>query len=233
MKIYAVNIADAMDSEVYLSLLQRVSPEKRQRIDRFIRREDATRTLVADVLVRSIICNQYGVHNKEINFSHNDYGKPLVQSLPSLHFNVSHSGDWVVCAVDTAFVGIDIEQIKSIDLDLAQRFFAQQEYDDLMQRYPDERVIYFYDLWTLKESYIKALGKGLSIPLNSFAIRRRSDGYGFSIQGESGPAVYFKQYDIDRDYKLSVCGTSSEFPGNIILQDAEQINQALAISSSR
>ncbi len=67
-------------------------------------------------------------------------------------------------------VGVDIEKIRPIDFAIAERFFTASEYRLLMDTAEQERLQLFYTLWTLKESYIKFVGKGLSIPLDSFAI---------------------------------------------------------------
>ena len=99
-------------------------------------------------------------------------------------------------------VGVDIELVKDIDTDLARRFFSFTEYQWLIGKPLSLQRDSFYSLWTLKESYIKCLGKGLSIPLNSFSfsIRNEADitisdsAYGFS----------FRLIDMHKDYKLSV-----------------------------
>ena len=74
------------------------------------------------------------------------------------------------CLWDRFFlIGVDIEKIQLIDLKVAQRFFSEKEYEDLIAKTSSERIAYFYDLWTLKESLTKTLGIGLTIPLNSFS----------------------------------------------------------------
>ncbi|HFJ9466115.1 MULTISPECIES: 4'-phosphopantetheinyl transferase family protein [Bacillus cereus group] len=83
-------------------------------------------------------------------------------------------------------------------------FFTKQEYEYLFQiKDHKEKLNYFYQIWTIKESYVKAIGKGLSVPLNSFKIGEDS---------EQGANWFIKQYMIDELYCLSVCAKTSEFP---------------------
>lgn len=77
------------------------------------------------MLVRQVIHDMYDLPFDQIVFETEGNGKPVVRHIPSFHFNLSHSGDWVVCAIDDAPVGIDIEEIKPIDLAIAKRFFQQ------------------------------------------------------------------------------------------------------------
>lgn len=72
-----------------------------------------------------MIHSMYDLPIDQIVFQTEGNGKPVVRHIPSFHFNLSHSGDWVVCAIDDAPVGIDIEEIKPIDLAIAKRFFQQ------------------------------------------------------------------------------------------------------------
>ncbi|MDF2522176.1 MAG: phosphopantetheine--protein transferase, partial [Clostridia bacterium] len=157
----------------------------------------------------------------------NEYGKPYLPTNFNLQFNVSHSGEWVVCAVDERPVGIDVELMRKTDmLEIAHRFFAAKEYDMLSNADKSIRKELFYDIWTLKESYIKALGKGLSIKLNSFSIILAGNtiSYETQIQHEQ---CYFKQYYIDASYRLSVCSFSHSFPPDIIYLDINDVCNSL------
>ncbi len=181
-------------------MLTLVSPKKRSKVENFIYKEDKCRSLIGEILVRKIICQKLELSNDQIVFKTNSYGKPYLVGYPDFHFNISHAGDWVVCAVDKKQVGVDIEKIKPIDYKIAKRFFSKQEYQDLMRK---ESLDYFYKLWTLKESYIKAMGKGLSIPLDLFTIKVDKGEIKFS--SEKYTPGYFKQISLDNDYILSVC----------------------------
>ncbi len=121
-----------------------ISNEKRERIKRLINLDDANRVLIGDLLVRSLICQKYKINNDEINFIYNEYGKPFAESFSDFHFNISHSGEWVVCATANSNVGIDIEKISEIEaLKLANEFFSEEEFYDLSNMNSNEQINYF------------------------------------------------------------------------------------------
>ncbi len=222
IEIYAVNLKHQLPKEVYHLLLSNVSGEKQDKIGRFHRIQDAQRSLISDVLVRRIITDKLGRKNEDIVFEYNEYGKPALKQQQDFCFNTSHAGDWIVCAVHTLPVGIDVEHIQPIEFDIAKRFFSQEEYQDLMQKEDSERLSYFYELWTLKEAYIKAVGKGLSIPLNSFSFRIPFEDILFKSK-EDTRNYSFKQYKLAADYKMAVCGMNSSFADEVKLLKAEEL----------
>lgn len=121
MQIIAVNISEELSVNDFEELLSYVPLEK-QKIKSFLHFKDAKRTLVGEILVRSILGKQLSLKNKDINIYYNAYGKPYIK-IEGNYFNLSHSGDWVVCAFDSSPVGIDVEIIKLIDLSLVLSFF--------------------------------------------------------------------------------------------------------------
>jgi 4'-phosphopantetheinyl transferase len=198
-----------------------VSEERRAKVQGFMKPEDANRGLLGDVLIRSIICSKLNMTNKEIHFTTEPYGKPWVAGLPSFHFNIAHSGRWIVCAVDCDPVGIDIEEIKPISLDVAKYFFSMQEYRWLMDQEEAARLSCFYELWTLKESFIKRLGKGLFYPLHSFSIQPGTDqSLSWSTLDQ---ACFFNQPDADPDYKMAVCSTTEVLPEQMIVKSIDDL----------
>jgi len=205
VEVFGVKLNRDMKENEFEKLLRLVSKEKKERIQRFHRYKDAQMSLLADVFMRKIICDKYNLDNKDITFIKGFNGKPkLDKPHNDIKFNYSHSGDWVVCALGEWAVGVDVEKIKDIDIAIAERFFSKGEYEDLMKLEADKQLNYFYDLWTLKESYIKWDGRGLSIPLQDFSFLIKEDN---SIEFQSEKEnnnCFFKQYLIDREYKLSV-----------------------------
>lgn len=223
IEIYALKIPEIIEDDLVFQLSQMISTEKRKKVFQFMKREDTYRALLADILVRAVIFSNLGLRNEEIEFSYNSFGKPFLKNCSNFHFNASHSGKWVVCITHNSTVGIDIEEIRPTELDIARHYFSAREYQDLLEHHPDDQLHYFYDLWTLKESYLKAIGKGLSIPLNSFTVRKTSNG-NIELFQEEGQSEYFlKQYLIDTQYKLSVCGITDRFPNEIYFCDILQL----------
>lgn len=214
MKIYAVKI-EHISKHVFEELLSYLSFDEQERIKRFKRYEDALRGLTSKLLLRFLIISLRKIQNKSIHFYKNDYGKPFLVGTKDFHFNISHSGDWVVCAIDNLPIGIDVEKIHDVDLDLSKRFFSEAEHDYLLTLENKERKEAFFDFWTLKESYIKADGRGLSIPLNSFSFSLKGSNIEFKASNNCGQ-WHFKHYKIDASYKMAVCSKKSEFSEGII-----------------
>lgn len=130
------------------------------------------------VIGRTTLRNLLGVYlnraPEALHFAYNDYGKPSIANDHSgLHFNVSHSGEIMLVAfVLNGKIGIDIEAIQQ-DIDymgIGQRWFSELEHKTLLKLPEHERVGAFFRAWSRKEAYIKALGAGLSYPLNCFSV---------------------------------------------------------------
>ncbi|WP_127507271.1 4'-phosphopantetheinyl transferase family protein [Paenibacillus humicus] len=215
VEIYAVEIPSGMESSRLEELAALAGPEKRKRILRYHRQEDALRSLAADLLARTVLMDKCGLAAEEIEFACSEYGKPFLRSGGSWAFNVSHAGKWAVGAFSQrAEVGIDVEEILPAAMEIVGSFFAPAEVGYLQSCPPDERLALFYDLWTLKESYVKFVGKGLSLPLDSFAMRMGTD-RSISVDSALPMAAHFRQYELDPAYKLSVCSGVPDFAGQV------------------
>jgi len=197
-KAYIVNIDRSLTSYEYRALSQLLSPEKHERIGRFHHYEDAQRSLLGDALAKMAINVKSGLHYGEINFGVNPYGKPFLVNNPDLHFNISHSTDYVACVIDDDPCGIDVEAIKTIDLKIAERFFCEQEREYILNTPMQYHSRAFYEIWTMKEAYIKRDGRGLSLPLTSFSVLAETD------------SVYFHKIAANNDMICHVCSGSTE-----------------------
>ena len=221
-EVYGLRLDSLWERQLMDWLLGFVSDDKRERIGRFRKMEDAQRSLAGDLLARSLLCSRLKLRNDELTFTTNAYGKPSLQNAADVHFNLSHAGDWVVCALDDRPVGIDVEIIQPIDLGIADRFFSREELADLHAKPAGERLDAFFDLWTLKESYMKAVGKGMSLPLDAFSIRKAASGK-YKVACTSEPEDYaFRVYSPEQGYKLAVCSEGySRFGGLQIVEIGE------------
>jgi 4'-phosphopantetheinyl transferase len=149
-----------------------LSADERERAARFRFPGGTERYTVAHGCLRHILARYLDCDPKQLCFSTNEYGKPALQGY-NLEFNLSHSGERALVAVSLARrVGVDVEHIRP-DLELiktADRFFSQNEVTELMALPPHQHQIAFFNCWSRKEAYIKALGLGLSLPLDSFDV---------------------------------------------------------------
>ncbi|AHV96496.1 4'-phosphopantetheinyl transferase family protein [Paenibacillus sabinae] len=231
VEVYALPVPYEEGFPQNMELCDYVSPEKSIRIKRMASPKDAQRLLWAELLVRVLIMDKYKLKNKEITFVTNPHGKPVFERDPSFAFNISHSGNWIVAAVAEhgQWIGVDIEEIRPIELDIAERFFAPMEYRRLIRESKSRQLEYFYDLWTLKESYLKATGAGLTLPLDSFEIHKDREAGAISVaQTHYAHSFFFRQYDVDPSYKLSVCSTEESFADAVKRVECSEVYERVA-----
>ncbi len=161
MELYIVNIHTLRDGEG-LSLLP---PERRAHAQRFYKKEDRLRSLAAGHLLR------YALGERQNALLTTETGKLYLANGP--HFNLSHSGDFVILGVSAHTVGVDIERIAPYDRRVAVRCYTKSELLWLEAEHTDSA---FYKLWTAKESIMKATGQGFRMPPESFSVLPIADG---------------------------------------------------------
>lgn len=138
----------------------------------------------SDSFKRTVLSRYAGTSPEALQFAEGDHGKPeLIGSALPLQFNLSHSGEWLVCAVTAGTpVGVDVEQCRPerASLKVARRFFRAEEADLLEDSRGDAVAERFYDFWTLKEAAVKARGGALAPGLAA---------HGFALEFPGGYAV--------------------------------------------
>ncbi len=154
MKIYSCNITDISEAELHKSFFA-MSKERQKSTLRLQNKQKQKAKIAADRLCRLAISEHCGVSPESIIFTLNEKGKPYAADL-NVFFNVSHSGDMVVCAVSDNEIGIDIEKIRPINLKAAEKFACSNEIE-----YMEQTQNGFFEIWTLKEAYFKCIGTGL------------------------------------------------------------------------
>lgn len=213
IKVYAINISPKV-MEPIGEKLQEVGLNTRLQISKFRRHEDRVRKLYGELMIRKIIKEYLGVENFEIQLNRNKYGKPFLEDYSNFNYNISHSGDWVVCATSDKAIGIDVEQSTDINLEIVNRFFSKEEVQYLSSRDITQQKEEFFEFWTLKESYIKQIGMGFSINFKDFSIiKKRNEWRVMSKRYKEN--VFFKQYNLERGYKVAVCAEEDGFPEEI------------------
>lgn len=218
--VTGIHLPDLLSLEDMDVLRHNVSSARKEASLKFVRQQDAQRGLIGELLILYRLRTQYQLQNHQIQFEKNKYGKPFLRNHPHIHFNVSHAGDWIVCADGTVPVGIDIEQIRPIDFGIAERFYTEPEYQLLLNVPESEKLQTFYTLWTLKESYIKFVGKGLSLPLDSFSILQNDkQEYQVTSAKPIHTVSFFRHLPIDSQYKLAICAGEPLGPLPLIMLD--------------
>lgn len=187
-----------------------ISEGRRRKVEKFIQQNDKNRSILAEVLLKYILSKHYDVLWNEIKFEYNEFGKPFLVGREDIWFNISHSGDWIICGVSNAPIGVDVEHISNDILDIAKRFFTIEEYRYIQGQVPDKQNEAFFKIWTLKESYIKCVGKGLTIPLESFSINLFNDLIQLYIEGILSSSYTFVSEKLDEDYYMAICVKSND-----------------------
>lgn len=161
-------------SELRLSE-QTLAPDERSKAERFHFERDRARFIAARGQLRMILGRYAGIDASVLEFSYGPRGKPsLVQrsEAGALKFNLSHSGELALVGVaQDRDIGIDIEAINHLDAEgIADHFFSAREKAALQALPVADRLEAFFDYWTCKEAYVKAIGDGLSRPTESFDV---------------------------------------------------------------
>ena len=152
-----------------------VSEEEQARMSQFQFEHSRFQYLITRAATRTILsyyCNS--TEPRAWEFGKNRYGKPFVVNYPvdiPIQFNISHSNKLVVLAITREQdIGVDVEYSPKDDcpFDIAYKYFSTREVSEMNSLTVEEKIVRFYQLWTLKEAYIKAKGIGLSLPLNKF-----------------------------------------------------------------
>lgn len=161
---------DPLESaEVFACGLAAVSPQRRQEILRLRSAEERLRSLGAALLLRQAV-KGLGI-DPFPPLSKGPAGKPFFPSLPHLHFNLSHSGERIMCVLSPVPVGCDVQAVGSLPVRVLNRCFAPPERAFVLAGATGkEQERRFARLWTLKESYIKATGEGFTLPWERFFV---------------------------------------------------------------
>lgn len=176
-------------------ILSKMSAKRLEKISRIKPEKLKKQSIGAELVLNSALRREISVKTPVL-WDTDDNGKLFIPG-EEIHVNLSHSGEWAVCAVSDGKVGIDIERVRCADAALAKRFFTSEEHEYICNSpSPDEA---FFEVWVRKESFVKAVGKGLAIPLSSFCVLDRTVEH-------NGELYSFKKYSVsDKSYKLCVC----------------------------
>ncbi len=154
----------------------------------------------------------FGLREGCMEYSENDFGKPFFKNRPDICFNLSHSGKYAVCAVSDRAVGIDAETCDDIGsaLEIAKRYFTSAEYESIKKSGDTKSA--FLNIWTRKESLLKALGTGISGGLSSYEVLADEITVGDTKYFFSGADGY-------KDAVITVCSPERRFTAEFVTSD--------------
>jgi 4'-phosphopantetheinyl transferase len=159
----------AVSAEEIARFRSLLSPDEIARADRYHFDRDRRRFIVARGRLRELLGEYTGIEPRKVAFTYSDRGKPSIDT--SLLFNISHSGEVAVYGFGlNRRVGVDVEEMRSMDdlEGLTKRFFCDKEYELIHNSAEKERL--FFQLWTAKEAYLKAIGTGIAGGLDAVEV---------------------------------------------------------------
>jgi 4'-phosphopantetheinyl transferase len=147
-----------------------LSPSEKQRAEAFRYQRHRTAFVLSHGVLRTLLGRYLNMEPGSVSFTYNPYGKPSVGTGSGLDFNLSHSGDMALYGFAHACpLGVDVEQVRSIPEmnSIAAQYFSPEECAELSGVDEMRRSEAFFNCWTRKEAYIKAIGHGLALPLKT------------------------------------------------------------------
>lgn len=197
MKVYSMNIlsVDGEDKKWYKYL----SEKRIEKVERLKKNKKKSQSICAELLLLYAVRQETG-DKPPVQWDTDENGKLYLTEYDGFYVNLSHSGDYAVCAVHDKPIGVDIQHMRECDMKMAKRFFTDDEVAFINGS--DDKSSAFFEIWTKKESFVKATGKGITMPLNSFSVLGDKIEY-------NGAVYLFKEYKVkEGGYKLFVCYSS-------------------------
>ncbi len=209
---FLLDVSKLYDDGVFREYYRKLSEYRKEKTDRMKMRKDKNLSLGIGILINRFFEDNFGICEHFVRYSELKNGKPFFTDFSNIHFNASHSGDVCICTFSENNTGCDVEILSESNHlgQIAKRFFSEKEQEFF--KTASDFTESFFRLWTLKESYLKFTGDGLS-GLNSCEILfRKNVPFVFSENKEQD--IYFKEYRLG-EYFISVCSAYDNFCENI------------------
>lgn len=202
LRIYMADTACLEDETLFYNYFERMPLYRREKVERCRCHLSKIESLGAGAILDAAL-TEAGIPFSEREILYKGMGKPYLKEHPDVFYNLSHSGSRVMCVLADVPVGCDVEKIRKGNTErIARRFFSEREYQ-MCKDNPET----FTRLWTLKESFIKATGKGLSTPLNSFELMLNDNNACVGVIVDGMPSSQYRLFELDFSdgYKYAVC----------------------------
>lgn len=175
-----------------------LTADETHRAQRFLRGEVRERFIISHGALRTILGRYLGVAPVAVPIEYGPFGKPKLQragsrgqgdNVDALHFNLSHSGELAIMALACGSeIGVDVEQVREVRHrdELAKRYFAPSEIAAIKAADQSRRDVEFFAIWTAKEAILKAIGTGISYPLDRFAVSPAAETQWVTLPNDDG-----------------------------------------------
>ncbi len=188
----------------YDYLLKNIYPSRREKVNTFKNRKAALTSLASGIFFQELVEKEAGICGKKINMVFNQHGKPYIEGASDFCFNISHSGDMIFIGYGNAEIGVDVEEIRinKQDESIAERYFSLDEKEYIFSNTEEYKKERFFRIWTGKEAYLKYMGMGISIPLNSFSVLLDNNGLDLDTDKDSG--LFYKNVGVIQNLKVKM-----------------------------
>lgn len=213
LKCYYMDLESDCSEEQSLVLYKTLLPDRKDKVDRLKNIDMKKKQILTSAFLQYVLSACLNIPIKDIRFNYNSYGKPSID-MSDIYFNMSHSGSYVIVAISDHPVGVDVERRRNDRIGVAKRCFCKEEYEYITGGGDKDEVLdRFLLYWTMKEAYVKYIGMGLAVPLNSFKIiYDNEDCYRIDAGDEPYNGVYEIKKDVlltsfrlDLEYRFSIC----------------------------
>lgn len=206
IETYYIHVAQFEKEALFQEKLSLLSPYRQRKIASLKHKKDKNRSMGAGIALDYAL-RPYGLRECSAEYELGEWGKPFLKEYPDIHFSLSHSGDYAICSIGGKPVGNDIERIKEGRLKVANRFFTPEELR-FMYAVQDEEEINrrMFRIWTMKESFLKVIGRGISFPLSDFSVAAGGEKDRICVKHSCNAMHYYlKEYSDIPGYRTAVC----------------------------
>lgn len=175
--IFCVKMNSPIQDETFKFLLRFVQEEKRERVLRQRIKQNADHMLIGDILAKAALKSSFGIEISKQRIGYGKFGKPYLLDYPNIHFNISHSGEYVVCAVCDVPIGVDIQKIMAYNPNIARKICSDEELNIIKNS--NDVQSEFIRVFTQKEAYLKMKGFGIYKISKANTSRKNIDSYKF------------------------------------------------------
>lgn len=219
MKIYAARVCE-IPNRLYEHIFHLINGQRREKVTALKHEKERLRSIWAGLLLRyAFLAEGYGEELwQRVEIVEGSYGKPYLSGYENFFYSLSHSGEWVICAVDDVETGADIQEIGMLKMAVAKRFYAKEEYDRLLGHEDDseKQTDDLYKMWAAKESCVKLTGRGIGAGISRYVT---DSAYTHIKDIEENSLFFIRLYEEIPNYIICVCSRRERFPERILIPD--------------